>query len=72
MGRVLGQGGFGITYVAYDTQLAAKVAVKEFMPGELAARVDGTTVSVMSADRSNDFAYGAERFKEEARTLRCV
>ena len=50
-------------------QLAAKVAVKEFMPGELAARVDGTTVSVMSADRSNDFAYGAERFKEEARTL---
>ena len=69
VGRVLGQGGFGITYVAYDTQLAAKVAVKEFMPGELAARVDGTTVSVMSADRSNDFAYGAERFKEEARTL---
>ena len=69
VGRVLGQGGFGITYVAYDTQLAAKVAVKEFMPGELAARVNGTTVSVMSADRSNDFAYGAERFKEEARTL---
>lgn len=69
IGRVLGQGGFGITYVAYDTQLDAKVAVKEFMPGELAARMDGKTVSVMSADRNNDFIYGAERFKEEARTL---
>ena len=69
VGRVLGQGGFGITYVAYDTKLAAKVAVKEYMPGELATRMDGTTVSVMSAARGDDFTYGAERFKEEARTL---
>ena len=66
---MLGQGGFGITYVAYDTKLAAKVAVKEYMPGELATRMDGTTVSVMSAARGDDFTYGAERFKEEARTL---
>ena len=69
VGRVLGQGGFGITYLAWDTQLEAKVAIKEFMPGELAARVEGTTVSVLSADRSEDFTYGAERFQEEARTL---
>ena len=53
VGRVLGQGGFGITYVAYDTKLAAKVAVKEYMPGELATRMDGTTVSVMSAARGD-------------------
>ena len=69
VGRVLGQGGFGITYLAWDSQLDAKVAIKEFMPGEIAARLEGTTVSVMSADRSEDFAYGAERFQEEARTL---
>ncbi len=69
VGRVLGQGGFGITYLAWDTQLSAKVAVKEYMPGELAGRIDGTSVSVLSDDRSESFAYGAERFQEEARTL---
>ena len=69
VGRVLGQGGFGITYLALDTQLNAKVAIKEFMPGEIATRVGGTTVSVMMETRSEEFAYGAERFQEEARTL---
>lgn len=68
VGRVLGQGGFGITYLALDTQLNARVAVKEFMPGEIATRI-GTTVSVMAETKANDFAYGAERFQEEARTL---
>ena len=69
VGRVLGQGGFGITYLALDTQLDAKVAIKEFMPGELATRVDGTTVSVMAESKTEAFTYGAERFQEEARTL---
>ena len=68
VGRVLGQGGFGITYLALDTQLNAKVAVKEFMPGEIATR-QGTSVSVMMDTKSEEFAYGAERFQEEARTL---
>ena len=69
IGRVLGQGGFGITYLALDTQLNAKVAIKEFMPGEIATRVGGTTVPVMMDTKSEEFAYGAERFQEEARTL---
>ena len=69
IGRVLGQGGFGITYLALDTQLNAKVAIKEFMPGELATRVDGTTVSVLAESKTEAFTYGAERFQEEARTL---
>ena len=68
VGRVLGQGGFGITYLALDTQLNAKVAIKEFMPGEIATR-QGTTVSVLAENRSEEFTYGAERFQEEARTL---
>ena len=68
VGRVLGQGGFGITYLALDTQLNAKVAIKEFMPGEIATR-QGTAVSVMMDTKSEEFAYGAERFQEEARTL---
>ena len=69
IGRVLGQGGFGITYLALDTQLNAKVAIKEFIPSEISTRVGGTTVSVMMDTKSEEFAYGAERFQEEARTL---
>ena len=68
VGRVLGQGGFGITYLAWDTKLEARVAVKEFMPNEIATR-QGTTVSVAVESRTQDFTYGAERFQEEARTL---
>ena len=68
VGRVLGQGGFGITYLALDTQLSAKVAIKEFMPNDIATRI-GTTVSVAMESKSEAFTYGAERFMEEARTL---
>lgn len=63
VGRVLGQGGFGITYLAFDTQLQTKVAVKEYMPNDIATRVEGTTVSVAMETRADDFTYGAERFQ---------
>ena len=69
VGRVLGQGGFGITYLAYDTQLQTKVAVKEYMPNDIATRIEGATVSVAMDTKKDDFTYGAERFQEEARTL---
>ena len=69
VGRVLGQGGFGITYVAFDTQLQTRMAIKEYMPSDIATRVEGTTVSIMMDTKSDDFTYGAERFQEEARTL---
>ena len=69
IGRVLGQGGFGITYLAYDTSLATKVAVKEYMPGELSARMKDGTVSVMTGNRQEEFFYGLLRFQEEAHTL---
>lgn len=46
-----------------------KVAIKEFMPGEIATRVGATTVSAFAGDKTEDITYGAERFQEEARTL---
>ena len=69
IGRVLGQGGFGITYLAWDQSLEAKVAVKEYMPGEMAVRIGGLGMQPRSAARREDFAYGKERFQEEARIL---
>lgn len=68
VGRVLGQGGFGITYLAFDRRLQMKVAVKEFLPAEIARRT-GLTVSVTMQGRQEAFDYGLERFQDEARTL---
>ncbi len=66
---VLGSGGFGMTYLAYDTHLELKVAIKEFLPAELALRaVDGCIVPVSSGTEYN-YKWGIERFLQEARVL---
>ncbi len=66
---VLGQGNFGITYRARDTQLDRDVAIKEFLPTSLALREDGTYVVPRSTEHAAEFVWGRERFLEEARTL---
>ena len=67
--RVLGAGGFGITYLAFDHQLDGPVAIKEYFPAEVAMRADGWRVAASSADRREVFAWGLDRFTEEARSI---
>ena len=70
VGRVLGQGGFGITYIALDDRTGSRVAIKEYLPTEFAGRAGGSSmVQVYSGERRDNFAYGMERFLDEARTL---
>jgi serine/threonine protein kinase len=66
---VLGQGAFGVTYRARDTQLGRDVAIKEYLPTALALREGRTTVVPRSTEHAQEFVRGRERFLEEARTL---
>jgi serine/threonine protein kinase len=60
---VLGQGGFGVTYLERD------VAIKEFMPREIAGRDNNYTLRPLNDDLGETLAWGMERFIREARTL---
>ena len=66
---VIGHGGFGITYRAFDTQLAKFVAIKEYLPVEFAVRAANGDVVPRAHRFADDFAWGRERFLEEARAL---
>ena len=66
---VLGAGGFGLTYLATDSNLNLKVALKEYLPPEFAARGEGNTVQPKSGEASETFQWGLRRFMDEARTL---
>ncbi len=67
--RVLGHGGFGITYLARDIHLDKKVAIKEYLPNDLAGRAPDQTVIVRSPETSEAFKWGLESFIKEARVL---
>src|SRR5262245_14379599 len=68
---VLGRpGGFGITYLAEDIRLDTLVAIKEFLPRELATRApDSSAIITHSGDHDSSFNRGLEQFLREARTL---
>ncbi len=66
---ILGHGGFGITYKATDLSLDSFVAIKEYLPQELAVREEGFTVVAKSGDDEESYHWGLDRFIDEARTL---
>ena len=66
--RVLGAGGFGITYLADEKALARLVTIKEYFPADFAAR-RATNASPRSQEVAGDYQWGLDRFIEEAQTL---
>jgi len=67
--KVVGHGSFGIVYVAKNTYLPETVAIKEFLPDELADRVEGTLVVPRSDDMKDAYVEVLNKFMMEARTL---
>ncbi|MEO5366390.1 MAG: serine/threonine-protein kinase, partial [Magnetococcus sp. WYHC-3] len=67
--KVLGQGGFGITYKALDGRLDTHVAIKEYLPSQIAARGPDRRVHAKNPDQEAAFVHGRDRFLDEARTL---
>ncbi|MEP6873571.1 MAG: serine/threonine-protein kinase [Burkholderiales bacterium] len=67
--RVLAIGGFGIVYLARDHSLDRDVAVKEFMPSQLAGRSQGQQVTVLSASDADIYALSLKSFVNEAKLL---
>jgi serine/threonine protein kinase len=68
--KVLGQGGFGITYLALDMNLMQHVAIKEYYPREFANRDSTFTIHAVGNSEDKDtFAWGLKRFLDEARVL---
>ena len=66
---VIGVGGFGIVYKAFDPMLERQVALKEYLPASLAQRIPGGAVRVREARHKNTFDAGMRSFINEARLL---
>ena len=70
IGKALGRGGFGATYVAYSADLKKAVAVKEYFPINISYRTKGEEeLKVISKEKLELFEQGANRFFEEAKTI---
>lgn len=67
--KVIGIGGFGIVYLAFDHGLEREVAIKEYMPSSMAMRTEAYQVSITSPNHAETFALGLRSFVNEARLL---
>ena len=67
--RVLGFGGFGMTYLGFDHNLDKAVAIKEYLPSDIATRTGDNSVVPQSSQFQDDFEWGLDRFLDEARAL---
>lgn len=70
IGRALGDGGFGITYLSWDLGLESRLAIKEYMPNGVAGRGGETRVVPYTEQTKQEFEWGLDRFLEEARVLK--
>ena len=66
--RMIGAGGFGITYEAEDIELRAKVAIKEYSPAEFGDRDETMSVGPRTESQRPTFEWGRSSFLEEAQT----
>ena len=71
VGKVLGQGGFGITYLGIDTALKTKIAIKEYYPRGVCSRIPDSirVTGVSTLSHPEDFERGCDEFQSEAETL---
>lgn len=70
IGKVIGSGGFGVTYLAWDGRLEQKVAIKEYLPGEFSTRMPGSSlVTVFNGDKGEQFRDGMKKLIEESKRL---
>ena len=67
--KLLGAGGFGLTYLAIDTNLNLRVAIKEYLPSDIAVRNPDHSVAPNSSPVAEDFMWGKRRFLDESRTI---
>ncbi len=67
IGNVIGYGGFGVTYLGWDTSLEIKVAIKEYLPSEFSTRAQGQdNITIFNGDKTQQFYDGVEKFVDEA------
>lgn len=70
VGKAVGYGGFGVTYIGWDSVLQQRIAIKEYLPSEFATRAVGQShITVFGGSKAEQFADGMVKFVDEAKRL---